>query len=119
MTKKIGVQILRGLEYCHSKNILHRDVKLDNILLDNKMKVKLCDFGVSRFMPTSQDELIFERCGTPAYIAPELTSENAGYKGCPVDIWSAAVCFYELLYGKGATCPRPHSFNFRLSSAGL
>ena len=84
MTKKIAVQILRGLDYCHNKKILHRDIKLDNILLDNKMKVKLCDFGVSRFMP---EERIFERCGTPAYIAPEVINGD-GYTGYAADIWS-------------------------------
>ena len=48
----------------------------------------------------SKDELLYDKCTSPAYISPELTSQNAGYKGCPIDIWSAAVCFYELLYGK-------------------
>jgi 5'-AMP-activated protein kinase catalytic alpha subunit len=98
MTKKIAVQILRGLEYCHSKNILHRDVKLDNILLDSKMRVKLCDFGVSRFMPSAADELVFERCGTPAYIAPEVIS-GTGYAGFNADIWSLGVLLYALMTG--------------------
>jgi len=63
---------------------------LDNILLDNKMRVKLCDFGVSRFMP---NEKIFERCGTPAYIAPEVIN-GEGYKGFGADIWSLGVLLY-------------------------
>ena len=95
MTKKIAVQILRGLDYCHNKKILHRDIKLDNILLDNKMKVKLCDFGVSRFMP---EERIFERCGTPAYIAPEVINGD-GYTGYAADIWSQGVLLYALMTG--------------------
>jgi 5'-AMP-activated protein kinase catalytic alpha subunit len=98
MAKKLCTQILRGLEYCHSKNILHRDVKLDNILLDNKFRVKLCDFGVSRFMPTNSDELIYERCGTPAYIAPEVINGD-GYTGYGPDIWSLGVLMYALMIG--------------------
>jgi len=75
---------------------VHRDIKLDNILLDGQGNVKIGDFGVSRRV--DQGELLFEQCGTPAYIAPEIVHE-LGYKGCPVDIWSAGVCLYAILYG--------------------
>ncbi len=54
----------------HSKNILHRDIKLDNILLDDNFNSKICDFGVSRIM--KEGEIISEKCGTPAYLAPEV-----------------------------------------------
>ena len=93
--KPVIAQTLRALEYCHSKGILHRDVKLDNILLDKDMQVKLCDFGVSRFMT---DEKIKERCGTPAYIAPEVISGN-GYSHFQADIWSLGVLLYALTTG--------------------
>ena len=43
-------QIVEGIRHCHLKKILHRDIKLDNILLDKEFHVKICDFGVSRFM---------------------------------------------------------------------
>jgi serine/threonine protein kinase len=80
--KPIVAQILKSLEYCHAKKVLHRDIKLDNILLDKDMQVKLCDFGVSRFM---SDEVIKERCGTPAYIAPEIIN-GLGYSMFQADV---------------------------------
>jgi serine/threonine protein kinase len=52
-------QIITGLRYCHSKNVLHRDIKLDNILLTSQGHVKICDFGVSKLI-TKHKELMFE-----------------------------------------------------------
>ena len=89
-------QIMQGIAYMHTIGIVHRDIKLDNILLDGHGNVKIGDFGVSRRV--DPDELLFEQCGTPAYIAPEIVQE-IGYKGFPVDIWSAGVCLYAILYG--------------------
>jgi tRNA A-37 threonylcarbamoyl transferase component Bud32 len=84
--KQIAAQILNGLQYIHDRNILHRDVKLDNILLDKDFKVRICDFGVSRTMPR-HNQMIKERCGTPAYIAPEII-KNQGYSGFYADVTS-------------------------------
>lgn len=86
-----------GLQYCHSKNVLHRDIKLDNILLTSQGTVKICDFGVSKLIEKPR-ELMFEQCGTPAYIAPEVF-ENKGYLGYQSDVWSAGVVLYTMLYG--------------------
>jgi len=77
--KLIFRQIIEGLSHIHSKNILHWDIKLDNILLDGHGKIKIADFGVSRFI-RSVDEKITEQCGTPAYIAPEILRDK-GYYG--------------------------------------
>jgi len=84
------------LAYCHSKNILHRDIKLDNILLDQNGLVKLCDFGVGKMV--KKGEKMTEQCGTPAYIAPEIIRDE-GYYGFAVDIWSSGVVLYAMLYG--------------------
>lgn len=94
--KFIFKQIMQGIEHMHAIGIVHRDIKLDNILLDGHGNVKIGDFGVSRRV--EDDKLLYEQCGTPAYIAPEIVQE-IGYRGYPVDIWSAGVCLYAILYG--------------------
>ena len=65
-------------------------------MLDGRGNIKIGDFGVSRRI--TEDEILREQCGTPAYIAPEIV-QNCGYSGFPVDIWSAGVCLYAILYG--------------------
>jgi len=89
-------QIIEALNYIHHKNIVHRDIKLDNILLDHHGNVKICDFGVSKLVRPG--ETMTEQWGTPAYIAPEILMDQ-GYKGYAVDIWSAGVVLYSMLYG--------------------
>lgn len=61
-----------GLKYIHSKSVIHRDIKLENILLDNLGVVKICDFGVSKLLVEGPNEKTSECCGTPAYMAPEV-----------------------------------------------
>lgn len=96
VAKHLFKQIIEGLKYIHSKSILHRDIKLDNILLTSEGDVKICDFGVSKLVKAG--EIMTEQCGTPAYIAPEVF-ENRGYEGYASDIWSAGVVLYAMLYG--------------------
>jgi 5'-AMP-activated protein kinase catalytic alpha subunit len=75
---------------------LHRDIKLDNILLDGNGNVKIADFGVSKLVKPG--DTMHEQSGTPAYIAPEILREQ-GYKGFKADIWSAGVVLYAMLCG--------------------
>ena len=107
--RKILQQIIDGLEYIHEHQILHRDIKLDNILLTQSGLVKICDFGISRKM--NRKDLIFEHIGTPAYIAPEIIKEE-GYSGFTADIWSLGVTIYMALTGnvpfKGSTIEQLH-----------
>ena len=78
-------QLVNACIYCHKKGVVHRDIKLDNILLDHKGNVKLGDFGVSRLV--KKGEVLKDQCGTPAYIAPEVLL-NHGYDGKRSDTWS-------------------------------
>ena len=96
LAKVLFKQIIEGIGYIHSKSILHRDIKLDNILLDGKGKVKIADFGVSKSV--KKGEVMYEQSGTPAYIAPEIIRDK-GYKGFKADLWSAGVVLYALLTG--------------------
>ena len=93
-------QIILGIKYIHSHNIVHRDIKLENILIDLNNKIKICDFGIGRVL-NDPNQLLFDQCGTPMYIAPEilLSTKQNGYKGFPVDIWSSGIALYILLSG--------------------
>ena len=96
IAKIIFKQIIEGLKYIHSKQVVHRDIKLDNILIDLKNTVKICDFGVSKIL--SPGTVMYEHCGTPAYISPEIY-KHQGYEGYACDIWSARVTLYYMLSG--------------------
>lgn len=96
--KYLFKQIISGLHYIHERKfVVHRDIKLDNVLIDQTGQIKICDFGVSKQV-RSQKELMKEQCGTPAYIAPEVIS-GKGYKGFKSDMWSAGICLYVMLIG--------------------
>ena len=93
-------QIILGIKYIHSHNIVHRDIKLENILIDLNNNIKICDFGIGRVL-SDPNQLLYDQCGTPMYIAPEilLSTKEEGYKGFPVDIWSSGIALYILLSG--------------------
>eukprot|EP00826_Nyctotherus_ovalis_P030732 TRINITY_DN2453_c0_g4_i4.p1 TRINITY_DN2453_c0_g4~~TRINITY_DN2453_c0_g4_i4.p1 ORF type:complete len:383 (+),score=90.52 TRINITY_DN2453_c0_g4_i4:881-2029(+) len=90
-------QIMEGLRYCHSKGIIHCDIKLDNILLDEYGHVKVGDFGVSK--KVDKGKYLIGKCGTPIYIAPEVLDGKEGYEGERIDVWSAGVVLYAMIYG--------------------
>ena len=84
-------------KYLKSKRILHRDIKLDNILMDQYYRVNLCDFGISVRM---RDEVLTEKCGTPAYMPPEVIAGS--YSGFGFDVDSLElVCWCLSLYHVG------------------
>ncbi|XP_057456492.1 serine/threonine-protein kinase SRK2A-like [Lotus japonicus] len=91
-------QLLSGVSYCHSMQICHRDLKLENTLLDGSPapRVKICDFGFSKSaLLHSQPK---SAVGTPAYVAPEVLSRKE-YDGKIADVWSCGVTLYVMLVG--------------------
>jgi serine/threonine protein kinase len=93
-------QIILGIKYIHEQNIVHRDIKLENLLIDLNNNVKICDFGIGRKLENKK-QLLHDQCGTLMYMAPEilLSSKEKGYEGFPVDIWSAGISLYIMLSG--------------------
>ncbi|KAL3830252.1 hypothetical protein ACJIZ3_019054 [Penstemon smallii] len=97
--RKYFQQLVSGVEFCHSRGVYHRDLKLENILLDENGNLKISDFGLSAFAESKrQDGLLHTTCGTPAYVAPEVINRR-GYDGCKADIWSCGVILFVLLSG--------------------
>ena len=88
--------LLKGVKYIHENNIIHRDIKLDNILLDNDHNPKLCDFGISSIQ--RKNIRINDTAGTPAYLAPEVI-EMKGNISCKTDIWCTGILLYLLSFG--------------------
>lgn len=90
-------QLLSAVHYCHHYSIVHRDLKIENILLDERTgTVKLLDFGLSNFY--RHDELLNTFCGSLYFAAPELLSGTV-YMGPEVDVWSLGIILYVLVTG--------------------
>ena len=99
--RKFMFQISKALGYLKSKNILHRDLKPQNILLTKDCKtVKLTDFNFSREM--AENDLAHTFCGSPLYMAPEIM-ENQTYT-VKADLWSVGMILYEMIYGNNPFC---------------
>ncbi|XP_053728637.1 MAP/microtubule affinity-regulating kinase 4 isoform X4 [Synchiropus splendidus] len=89
-------QIVSAVHYCHQKNIVHRDLKAENLLLDANSNIKIADFGFSNEFTAGSKLDTF--CGSPPYAAPELF-QGKKYDGPEVDIWSLGVILYTLVSG--------------------
>ncbi|WOK93345.1 serine/threonine-protein kinase SAPK2 isoform X2 [Canna indica] len=91
-------QLISGVSYCHSMQICHRDLKLENTLLDGSTapRLKICDFGYSKSSVLHSQPK--STVGTPAYIAPEVLQRRE-YDGKIADVWSCGVTLYVMLVG--------------------
>lgn len=96
--QKIFAQLVGAVSYVHNMSCVHRDLKLENILLDKHENVKLCDFGFTREYEGKMNYLQ-TFCGTVCYSAPEML-KGEKYAGEKVDVWSLGIILYALLTGE-------------------
>nr|KJB48512.1 hypothetical protein B456_008G073200 [Gossypium raimondii] len=91
-------QLISGVSYCHAMQVCHRDLKLENTLLDGSPapRLKICDFGYSKSSVLHSQPK--STVGTPAYIAPEVLLRKE-YDGKIADVWSCGVTLYVMLVG--------------------
>lgn len=97
IAKPIFKQLLETISYIHDSGIAHRDLKLENILLDDNGSIKIIDFGFSRFVGPGQ--MVVTPCGSPAFAAPEIVS-GLEYDGMIADMWSVGVILFSLVTGE-------------------
>lgn len=104
--RKKFAQILSAVEYCHARHVVHRDLKAENLLLDQHLNIKIADFGFGNYYTPGNP--LNTWCGSPPYAAPEVF-EGKLYHGPQLDIWSLGVVLYVLICRAlpfdGATLP--------------
>jgi hypothetical protein len=96
MARRIMIQIAEGINYLHNLGIVHRDLKAENVMLNDKLEVKIIDFGMSK--PIGKENKFHQKMGTLAYAAPEILTGEGYSKG--VDIWSLGIILYFVLTGR-------------------
>lgn len=98
-TRFFLVQLIGACQYMHEHSVIHRDLKLGNLFLDESMNVKVGDFGLAALIER-EGERKKTICGTPNYIAPEVLFDTSNGHSFEVDVWSIGVIMYTLLVGK-------------------
>ncbi|KAM0064121.1 putative protein kinase CAMK-CAMKL-CHK1 family [Helianthus debilis subsp. tardiflorus] len=94
VSRKYFQQLMSAIGYCHSRGVYHRDLKLENVLIDENGDLKVSDFGLSAVTGQIRaDGLLHTLCGTPSYVAPEVFMKG-GYDGATADVWSCGVILF-------------------------
>lgn len=93
VAKFYAAEVALALDYLHQQNIIYRDLKPENLLLDRNGHIKITDFGFAKYVP----DITWTLCGTPDYLAPEVVSSKGYNKS--VDWWSLGVLAFEMLAG--------------------
>ncbi|CAH7668767.1 CAMK/CAMKL/KIN4 protein kinase [Phakopsora pachyrhizi] len=96
---RLFAQLISGVTYLHNKKIVHRDLKLENLLLDRNRNIIITDFGFANRFEDRTNDLMATSCGSPCYAAPELVVQDGRYVGSQVDVWSCGVILYAMLAG--------------------
>lgn len=96
--RTIFAQLLQAVQYLHSKNVIHRDLKSQNVFLSQEGHVRLGDFGLCRHAPRRLGNSTLTHAGTDCYMAPEMLSSSR--YGKPADMWSLGCILYELCTGQ-------------------
>jgi len=98
-------QLIEAVAYMHSMGVVHRDLKLENVLMDARDSCKVCDFGLAHDylrdggkLEENRQTLLREVCGSKSYCAPEVLA-GLGYDGMPTDVWSCGICLFAMLAG--------------------
>lgn len=99
VAKRLFAQLVSGVDYMHLKGLIHRDLKLENLLLDKHKNIIISDFGFVNSYNRAKNDLMKTSCGLPCYAAPELVLTRSPYSGRKVDIWSMGVILYAMLAG--------------------
>ena len=94
--KGLIYQIFDAIQYIHLQKVSHRDLKPENIMIDDSGRLRISDFGLSRFV--GEDNLVKTPCGSPCYVSPECISGRK-YDGLISDIWSCGVILYAMVTG--------------------
>lgn len=96
--KFFAAELVLALDYLHKNSFIYRDLKPENVLIDEEGHVKLTDFGLSKQLSNDKGQLTNTFCGTPQYLAPEIIIKK-GYDKM-VDWWALGILLYEMMIGQ-------------------